>query len=245
MQKLFTVLVAFLLALTAAAQVSQGKVIYERKMNMHKRMPPEAEQMRAMIPEFNTSKAQLLFNGDESVFKNLPQEEDIRENAGEDGRRMVFRMGGADNETYKNFAKETLVEQRELGSKKYIIEDTLRKLNWKLAEGNKTVNGYNCKMATAKNQRGDELIAWYTEEIPVSAGPESFGGLPGLILAMDIGSGWITYTAETVTKSLEKDVVKVPSNGKKITRKQFQQMMEEAFGPQSGNGGPTMRIIRN
>ncbi|MFM2361149.1 MAG: hypothetical protein RLZZ316_51 [Bacteroidota bacterium] len=89
-------------------------------------MPPEAEQMRAMIPEFNISKAQLLINGDESIFKTLPQEEDIRDNAGEDGRRMVFRMGGADNETYKNFAKETLVEQREL-DKDVVKEPTMVK----------------------------------------------------------------------------------------------------------------------
>jgi hypothetical protein len=43
--------------------------MYERKKNMQKRMPPKVEQMRGMILEFNISKAQLLFNGDELVAR--------------------------------------------------------------------------------------------------------------------------------------------------------------------------------
>ena len=38
----------------AAAQVKEGKIIYERKTNMHKRLPPENENMKSMIPEFST-----------------------------------------------------------------------------------------------------------------------------------------------------------------------------------------------
>lgn len=78
MQKRFMVLAICLFTLSTVAQVSLSKVMYERKMNMHKRMSPEAEQIRAMIPEFNISKAQLLFNGDGSIFKTLPQVEELK-----------------------------------------------------------------------------------------------------------------------------------------------------------------------
>ena len=129
MQKVLLAVMVVMLAQSVMGQANEGKIIYERKMNMYKRLPPENENMKAMIPEFTTIKSQLLYSGDESVYKDLPEENDIREQAGEDGNRMVIRMGNGDNETYRNYALQKSVEQKELGPKKYIIEDTLRKLS--------------------------------------------------------------------------------------------------------------------
>lgn len=241
MKRLFLVVITVLLVTAIHAQATGGKIIYERKMNMHKRLPPENENMKNMIPEFNTIKTQLLYSGEESIYKDLPEEEDIREHAGEDGNRMVFRMGGGDNETYKNYALQKTVEQRELGPKKYIIEDSLRKLNWKLTGETMKIKNYQCSKAIATTRQGDNVVAWYTEDIPVPAGPDQFGGLPGLILQADIGDGWIVFTAADIQPTVDKKLVKAPANGKKVTRQEFQKMMEEAFGPD--NGGPKIRII--
>lgn len=143
---------ALMLAITttAAAQLSEGKVVYERKINMHKRLPPEAEQMKAMIPEFQTSKVELQFNASQSIFRNLPEEENQLPEAGDGGgRRMMFRMGGgANDETFRDYDKELIVESRELGPKKYLIDDTLRKLKWKMEEDTMTINGFLCYKAT-------------------------------------------------------------------------------------------------
>jgi len=241
MKKILFVVAAGLYLHTATAQLKEGKIIYERRVNMHKRLPPENENMKTMIPEFNTSKQQLLFAGDESIFSSVPEEEDIREQAGQDGNRMVLRMNSGSSETYKNYATEKITELRELGPKKYVIEDSLRKFGWKLSDDTMLVKGYHCKKATAKTRQGDDIVAWYTEEIASPAGPEQFGGLHGLILKMDIGDGWMAFTATEVQTSTDKQLVKAPTGGKKITRQEFQKMMDEAFGP--GNGQPKMRII--
>ncbi|MEO5591718.1 MAG: GLPGLI family protein [Chitinophagaceae bacterium] len=243
MKKILITIIAGLCFQLVIAQVKEGKIVYERKTNMHKRLPPENENMKAMIPEFNTGKQQLLFAADESIFSSLPDEEDIRDHAGEDGNRINFRMGGGNNETYKNYATEKIVELRELGPKKYIIEDTLKKLAWKLADDTMNIKGYHCKKATTKNRQGDNIVAWYTEEISTPSGPEQFGGLPGLILKLDIGESWIVFTALDIVTGTGKQLVKAPSGAKKITRPAFQKMMDEAFGPGSGNGGPQIRII--
>ncbi|MFT3932518.1 MAG: GLPGLI family protein [Chitinophagaceae bacterium] len=244
MKKILFILPALLCLQYSFAQLKDGKIVYERKTNMHKRLPPESENMKGMIPEFSTVKQQLVFSGDESIFSSLPEEDDIRDHAGEDGNRINIRMGGGNNETYKNYAAEKIVELRELGPKKYIIEDTLRKLAWKLSDDTMTVKGYACKKATAKNRQGDDIIAWYTEAIPVSSGPEQFGGLPGLILQMNIGDSFIQFSALSVNVSDSKQIVKIPSGAKKVSRQEFQKMMDEAFGPSNGNGGPQIRIIR-
>ncbi len=235
------VIAAGLFLQTAMAQTKEGKVIYERTVNMHKRLPPENENIKAMIPEFNTGREQLLFSGDESVYSSLPEEEDIRDHAGEDGNRMTFKMNSGSSETYKNYAAQTITELRELGPKKYIIEDTLHTVAWKLSDDTAIVKGYVCKKATGKGRQGDNIVAWYTEEIASSSGPEQFGGLPGLILKMDIGDSWMVFTAIDIQTSIDKQLVKAPSGGKKVSRQEFQKMMDDAFGPSTG--GPQIRII--
>jgi GLPGLI family protein len=214
------------------AQIKEGKIIYERKTNMYKRLPPENENMKTMIPEFNTGKQQLIFSGDESVFTTLPDEADIRDQAGEGPNgRMNIRINNGSEETYKNYATEKIIELKELGPKKYIIEDTLRKLSWKLNDDTMMVKGYHCKKATAKSRQGDNIVAWYTEEITTPSGPDQFGGLPGLILQMDIGDSWIVFTATDIETNAGKQIVKAPTGAKKVTRQEFQKMMDEAFGP--------------
>ena len=242
MKRILLVIAAGLCLQAVVAQVKEGKIIYERTVNMHKRLPPENENMKSMIPEFNTSKQQLLFTGDESIFSAVPEEEDIRDQAGHEGNRMVMRMNTGSSETYKNYATEKIAELRELGPKKYVIEDTLRKLGWKLSDDTMTVKGYTCRKASAKTRQGDDVIAWYTEAIASPSGPEQFGGLPGMILKMDIGAGWMVFTATDIQPTADKQLVKAPTGGKKITRAEFQKMMDEAFGPSAG-GQPRIRIV--
>jgi GLPGLI family protein len=246
MKKTVIAIAALMVTLSSQAQVKEGKVIYERKLNMHKRLGPENESMKNIIPEFNTSKMQLFFTADASLFKAIPEAEDVRETAGEQGERVVMRFnGGGDNENYKNYTTQKMIELRELGPKKYIIEDSLRKQSWKLSDETKTIKNYTCKKATTKNSQNQDVVAWYAEDISTPSGPEGFGGLPGLILEMDIDNAGIVFTAlEITTSEADARMVKAPTNGKKITREEYQKMMQEQFGASPG-GGPTIRIIRN
>jgi len=224
--------------------LQEGKIVYERKINMHRRMTDES--MKAMIPEFNIAKTELYFSGGESIYRNVKTEEDIRDKAGEENNgNLVMRMGGADDQIYKNYAQEKMIQQKELGPKKYIIEDSIYRQNWKMEEVTRVIKGYTCKKATTHNREGKDVIAWYCEDIPSSSGPEIFGGLPGLILELNINDAEIVFSAlEIGAGDFDKKIVRAPSDGKKISRKEFQRMQEEAFGA-SSDGGPTIRIIRN
>jgi len=228
------------------AQVKEGRVVYERKVNMHRRM--EDESMKHMVPEFNISKVELLFSSDESLLRNIKEEEDIRDQAGEDHDRPVIRMrfGGGDDQIYRNYATEKMIQQREMGPKKYIIEDSFPSQSWKLEADTQRIKGYLCRKAVTASRAGDAVIAWYAEDIQSPSGPEVYGGLPGLILLLDINDAEMVYTVvEVGAAGADKGLVKAPSEGKKITRAAFQKMMEEQFGPGERGGRPTIRIIRN
>jgi GLPGLI family protein len=60
------------------------------------------------------------------------------------------------------------------------------------------IAGYNCRKAATIVMDSVYIIAFYTDEIPVSAGPESFNGLPGMILGIVIPRMNLTYFATKV-----------------------------------------------
>jgi GLPGLI family protein len=243
MKRLLCILSAAFVLQSVSAQVKEGTIVYQRKVDVYRHM--QDENMKAMVPQFDTSKVQLIFSGSASIFKKLPEEKDIRDNAGDNENRIIINMGGPDNETYKDFAAEKITELRELGPKKYIIEDTLQKQNWKMDDETKTVGGYNCKKAMTKSRDNKDVIAWYAEDIQSPSGPEQYGGLPGVILELNFNDGEITFSAVDIKKKdFDKKLVKAPTNGKKVTRKEFQKMMDDQFGP-NPNGGAVIRIIRD
>ena len=272
-----------LLSATAGAQTKQGVVVYEQKINMWKRMPPEAEQFKAMVPEYQTNKMELQFNATQSLYKPVKETEDqMPEPGGGGGGGFRMRFGGGGNaETYRDYENGTSTESRELGPKKYLIDDSLRSLKWKLEEDTMTINGYLCKKATttfSMQQFGGQMrrfggnaaaagidtnaikkqmaevrpvTAWYAEQFETQAGPETYFGLPGLIMKVDVDNGFMVYSALSVTAD-DKLTVKAPTSGKKITRDEYRKMQEEQMqnmrgmmGPGGPGGGGQRMIITN
>lgn len=231
---------------TVYAQIKEGRIVYKRKINMHRRL--EDESMKRMVPEFDSARTELLFSADQSLYRNIKEAEDIRDQAGEDHDGVVVHMkfGGGDDQTYKNYTSEKMTQQRELGPKKYLIEDSFPHYTWKMESDTQTIHGYLCKKATTKGRQGNSVTAWFTEDIQCPSGPEEYGGLPGLILRLDINDGELVFSADDIdTQGLDKALVHAPSDGKKITRDAFRKMMEDQFGPGAGGGKATIRIIRN
>jgi GLPGLI family protein len=238
MKKLALILSASMAMQFAEAQITEGKVIYEQKIDMHRRIPEDNAQMRSMIPPFRTTKFSLSFADNQSLYQVIEEEQDMSEN---NNSGMVIRMGGAQAVFYKNFNTSQLVEQRELGGKEYLVEDSIKNLTWKLIDETDKVLGYTVKKATGKTERGNDVEAWFTEELPISAGPEGFSGLPGLILKVDVNKGEFVYTATEFVKSVNKKDLKAPTKGKKINKTDFAKLQQELFG---NNAGP-MRVVTN
>jgi GLPGLI family protein len=240
MKNVFSVIIAFLFFQTAGAQVKEGKITYEQKVDMYRRIPEENQQLRSMIPQFRTAKFELFFGNNQSLFKAVEEEPDMTE---QNNGGVMIRIGGSpDNQFYKNFSTQKAVEVRELMEELYLVEDSIRSLTWKLEEGEtKTILGYTCKKATGKTERGSDIVAWYCEEIPVTAGPEQFSSLPGMILGIDANKGEIVFTATALDKKADMKNIKVPTKGKKITNADYAAKQKEVFGNQPGG----VRIVNN
>ncbi|MEY4098200.1 MAG: hypothetical protein RL170_1044 [Bacteroidota bacterium] len=275
MRKIFLALIVILVAFTSAfAQVKEGKLIFERKINMY-RMITDPE-MRARIPEFRTEKFELLFNEQASMFKTIPEEEapDPFANSGggggeRGGMRFNFRM--PETATYTDIPNQMQYESRSLFEKDFLIVDSLKPINWKLSDETKTIAKFVCKKATTmivpqqmnmrfgggRNRNNQdtaapvkpkeiELVVWYTESIPLSVGPDAYAGLPGAILEVDSDNGGNVITATEFTAKYAAKELKQPTKGDKMNRAQFAESMKKIMEDmQRGGGMGGMRIRIN
>jgi len=239
MKKLIAVMIAAVMMQLASAQVKEGKIVFEETVDMHRRIPKENEQMKAMVPQFRTTKFELSFADNKSLYKAAEEEPDLADQ--QQGGGIVMKFSGSDNIFYKDLTTQTSIEKRNLMEKEFIVEDSIRNISWKLADGEtKTIAGHSCKKATGKSPMGADIVAWYAEDILLSSGPAQFGGLPGLILAMDVNNSEFVYTATIISKDVKKSELKAPTKGKKVTPAEFAKIRKELMG----DGGP-IKIVTN
>ena len=149
MKKISIALLVGLFAfVTANAQMKEGKIVYERKINMWK-MITDAE-MRTRIPEYRTSQFELLFNEQNSLFRSVPDEEApdpfANSGGGGGGPRFAFRM--PETTTFTDITAQMQYESRPMFEKTFLIIDSLKPLKWKISEETKTIAKHVCKKAT-------------------------------------------------------------------------------------------------
>lgn len=80
------------------------------------------------------------------------------------------------------------------------------------------------------------ITAWYTPEIPVNQGPESYWGLPGLILEVNDGKT-VILCSKVVLNSKDIVEIKAPKNGKVISQKGYDETVTEKMKEMSEMGG--------
>ena len=253
---------------SATAQMKEGKISYERKINMHRNLPDP--QMKSMIPEFRTDKFELIFNESVSLFRSVVDDEapDPFANAGGGGgggMRFNFRM--PTTSTYTDMAKQMQYEERAFFEKEFLIVDSLKQYKWKLSEETKTIAKQLCKKATTMitapqmrmrvsiggggnntdtaasapaKPKETELVVWYAENIPVSFGPDNYSGLPGVIMEIDQDNGANVTTAVEVSAKYPKKELVAPTKGEKMNRVQFQENMQKLMQEMQRGGGIRM-----
>jgi GLPGLI family protein len=260
MKKLIFVLTGMMGLGSLYAQIKEGTVVYEQKVNMHKTI--QDEQMRAMIPEFRTNKFQLLFSDSVSVYKMVPEDE-APDPFGGGGPRVVIRMGGGGGDLYKNLSQSKSVQSSEVGGKNFLIIDSIQQQPWKLSTETQQILGYTCHKATCKIMQASptmrrvimngggaptsdstriaspgrevEVVAWYADDLLSPTGPENYGQLPGVILQLNVDNGTTVYTATEVSKKVDTKELKEPKKGKVMNRKEFMKMMNDMMSNQGGN----------
>jgi GLPGLI family protein len=104
----------------------------------------------------------------------------------------------------------------------YLVNDSLVKYEWKITGEVRDIAGFECKKAVTKICDSVVVVAFYTDQIPVQAGPENFNGLPGMILGIAVPRLGTTIFATSVSlQAAPNYVLPTLSKPKKTTIKQL------------------------
>ncbi len=171
------------------------------------------------------TKMELLYRSNESLWQMTDKEEAFAHGIpvfnlqGEE--LYVAGMENSEVKLYTNYLEKKVVENRVIKGKIFLLKSNLKTFKWKISGDQDTIAGYTCMKAVLQNDTNN-VVAWFTPQIPFSTGPKGYCELPGLILKLDIKNGNEIYRATLVEqKPLQPDVIIIPTKGKEVTEEEF------------------------
>jgi len=207
---------------------TSGTIEFEKKVNIYAMIKKEInkdneafyepmfDQYKKNNPQFKTLKSKLSFADNKTLF--TPAEDDGSNN----GFFGDSPLTGQTNTIFTDLAGNIETAQKKVFEETYLVRDTARKIRWKITDETREIAGYTCRRANAIILDSIYVVAFYTTQIPVSGGPESFTGLPGMILGVALPHENLSWFATKVTDaSLPPAAVVPPKKGKPMDYKKF------------------------
>lgn len=130
----------------------------------------------------------LIADGKSALYSNDPLILDNKNNVKSNADELKFEVNQKTIkldkiETFSTYDSPVIYQiQYKDNNSRIVIEDTMPEFNWVIqGDEKKTIGNFQCIKATCVF-RGTKITAYFTEDLPFSAGPWKFGKLPGLIL---------------------------------------------------------------
>lgn len=221
------ILPAFNLFAQNAHFTTSGIIEYNKTVNtyamLEKQIKPENEGFfrpfldayKKANPQFKTLKSKLTFSGDKTLFIPIEPDEAV-------SNFFILPLADQNNTVYNDLGSRTTINQKTVFSSTFLIKDTTRKIKWKITNEMRDVAGYPCRRANGIMMDSIYVVAFYTEKIHTSGGPESFNGLPGMILQVAVPHENIVWVATKVTDvPIAATAMQAPKKGKPVTNTQL------------------------
>ena len=213
------ILLTFLCATASAGAqnntvfISQGKIEYERSTNVYAQISKDdngewTELQKKMSTHFKTAYFDLLFNRNKSLYRPGRESND-KDNS-------WIQPPAQNNTIYSDLDNAKGISQKNIFEELFLVQDSLRKIKWKITAETRNIAGFSCRRANAVIMDSIYVVAFYTDEILTSGGPESFSGLPGMILGVSLPHEHVSWFATKVEATPVPDSqLAPPAKGKK------------------------------
>lgn len=224
--------------------------------------PEEKATIKEAVTKAYQKKYLLTFNKNEALFEQLQELE--KPKPSEDGMTFSIKLSN-DGNKYMNTKSKIYYHEEEIYSEEFVIKDSLQNIDWVISEESKKIGDYTCFKASyikpvskiaqerydkylERVNKGEQIlfvvpkpepitiIAWYTPEVPVSFGPSNVWGLPGLILQLE-DENLMYLCTKVELKNNEKSKIKIPSNGKTVSKQEFEKLELKMQKKADENGG--------
>lgn len=111
-------------------------------------------------------------------------------------------MPADQNTVYEDFVTgKKLIKKFVLGKTYVLSGDSVPSIQWKLTNEKKEIAGYTCRRANGLLFDSIYVVGFFSEQFSIQSGPESFRGLPGMILGISLPSEHISWFATKVQPS--------------------------------------------
>lgn len=227
--------------------ISSGSIVFEKsvniygliKLHMGKDTSPTTltgiDQYKQSHPQFRKYSSTLTFNNNKTLYtpESVPLESVY-------GNRDPLATAG--NVVYTDFSTSAVIAQKTVYEDVFLLKDSTRKINWRFTDETREIAGFTCRRANALI--GDTyVVAFFTDKIHVSGGPELFGGLPGMILGVALPHDNVTWFATKVTDSTVSPAsVAPPKKGKQLNNAQLLNFLKEKTKTWGSDGRYETRI---
>jgi len=215
-------IIAFFLSLTAASLhaqapnpifLSQGKIEFEKKLNQHAAIEGDdgwSELEKKSLSQFKITYFDLQFTRTKTLYK--PGREGTGNTMG-----WFSELPAQENTVYSDLEQDKCISQKKVFEQQFLVQDSIRKIRWKLTDETRVIAGFNCRRANAIIMDSIYVVAFYTDEILTTGGPESFNGLPGMILGVALPHQHVSWFATKVESVPVTDSqLTPPQKGKKV-----------------------------
>ncbi|MFA6086843.1 GLPGLI family protein [Mucilaginibacter sp.] len=204
---------------------TSGTIEYEKKVNMYGVIKkainkdnetwyaPAFENYKKNQPQFKILKSTLTFGNNKTLYSPI-----IDDAPASNSWFSDMPLAQQINTVYTDLSNSFSITNKKVFDETFLVKDTARKINWKITNETREIAGYMCRRANAIVMDSIYVVAFYTDEIPLPGGPESFTGLPGMILGVALPHDNVTWFATKVTDAVVPETaLKVPVKGKVVT----------------------------
>jgi GLPGLI family protein len=166
------------------------------------------DQYKKTQPQFLRMQSVLSFNQDHSLYEPIKSLSTVSYN----NDPSVTQ----NNIVFTDFNSKKSIVQKDVIGETFLVNDQLRKIKWKLTTETREIAGFMCRRANGVILDSIYVVAFFTHDIPIPGGPESFSGLPGMILQVTLPHENVTWLA-TEVKDMVTTVKSPPSKGTSVT----------------------------
>lgn len=230
MKKLFLIVI-FALSSTLSAQVTSGIITYGLSFETDTEFAKDAvlgDYYKSAVDNAKYLSYNLEFNQEAMHFYEVPNmsvaEGDLSFAKSFSGCYGSFYKGKNDRDVLNSLNDERF------GA---LIISINGNREWEMTSETKMINGFLCYRANSFEIVNNEtrifrhpVIAWYCPVLPFSYGPMQYGGLPGLILGLQVRN--VVFGVTKIDRKPKKEIIiSKPSKGKFYTNKEYDDMLKK------------------
>jgi GLPGLI family protein len=207
--------------------LKEGKIEFEKRVNQFAGLEDDNtwdQLQKKTMSKFKLSYFDLVFSNNKTMYQ--PGRESTDSKSPFWGGESV----ASENIVYTELDSSRSISQKKVFEQLFLLQDSTRQIKWKITDENRVIAGFQCRRANAIIMDSIYVVAFYTDDIIASGGPESFTGLPGMILGVSLPHQHLSWFATKVSaQPITASQLKLPTKGKKVTNASLKESLKEVM----------------